>query len=128
MRQVRDLIGTQGAAATPMLRPAKHSRLKEGAVDDQLRAALEEIEQANLALWPLELVFPLHRHPGHPSTLGGQRVTGSHMRLLLHEELLSRSVPLLLRDDGGRFYRDSPFSVFFVSKLKCCHLIFPFFL
>jgi hypothetical protein len=49
------------------------------------------------------------------------------MGLLLHKELLPRSVPLLLRDDRGCFYRDCPFSVFFVSQFNRCHLISPFF-
>ena len=45
------------AATAGVLRPAKHSRLKEGPIEDQLRAALEQIEQANLAVRPLELVL-----------------------------------------------------------------------
>src|SRR5467141_3621020 len=48
MGQVRDLIGAQGAAAAGVLGPAEHSRFEEGAIDDQLTAALEQIEQAGL--------------------------------------------------------------------------------
>jgi hypothetical protein len=60
-----------------MLGPAFHSSLEERAVDYQLTAAVEEVEQARLALRPFELVFLLHRQPRHSPTLGGQRVTGA---------------------------------------------------
>src|SRR6266568_2682929 len=40
MGQVGDLIGAQGAAAAGMLGPAEHPGFEEGAVDDQLPAAL----------------------------------------------------------------------------------------
>ena len=76
-----------------MLGPAEHAGLEEGAVDDQLTAAVEQVEQARLALRPVELVRLLHGQPRHPPTLGGQRVTGAGQRLLLHEELLARSLP-----------------------------------
>jgi hypothetical protein len=42
MGQVGDLVGAQGAATASVLRPAEHSGLEEGAVDDQLPAALEQ--------------------------------------------------------------------------------------
>src|SRR5229473_386849 len=99
MGQVRDLIGAQGAAAAGVLGPAEHSGFEEGAIDDQLTAALEQIEQAYLALGSVELVLLLHRHPRHPSTLGGQRVTGAGQGLLLHEQLLALRLPLLRRHD-----------------------------
>src|SRR5580765_2807663 len=96
MGQVRDLIGAQGAAATSVLGPAKHSGLEEGAIEDQLPTALEQVEQANLTRGTLELVLLLHSQPRHPPALGGQRITGASEGLLLHEELLPRSLPLLL--------------------------------
>jgi hypothetical protein len=52
MRQVGDLIGAEGTAAAGVLGPAEHPWLKEGAIDDQLPATLEQVEQANLALGP----------------------------------------------------------------------------
>src|SRR5580704_6594076 len=97
MGRVRDLIGAQGAAAAGVLGPAEHPGLEEGAVDDQLTAALEQIEQADLALGSVELVLPVHSQPWHPPAFGGQRVTGAGQGLLLHEELLACSLPLLLR-------------------------------
>src|SRR5258708_38266060 len=90
MREVGYLVGAQRAAAAGMLGPAEDAGLEEGAVDDQLPAALEQIEQANLALGPVELVLLVYRHPRHPSTLGGQRITGAGQGLLLHQELLPR--------------------------------------
>ena len=80
-----------------------HAGLEEGAVDDQLTAAVEQVEQARLALGPVELVLLLHGQPRHPPTLGGQRVTGAGQLLLLHEQLLARGLPLLRGDDRGVF-------------------------
>src|SRR6266550_4554225 len=99
MSKVGDLVGAEGATAACVLGPAEHPGLEESAIDDQLLAALEQVEQANLTLGSVELVLLLHRHPRHPSTLGGQRITGAGQALLLHEEILARGLPLLLRHD-----------------------------
>ncbi len=56
MGQVGDLIGAEGAAAAGVLGPAEHPGLEKGAVDDQLRTALEQVEQAHRALGPFKLV------------------------------------------------------------------------
>src|SRR5438094_3839903 len=95
MRDVRDLVGHHGAANTGMLGPPGHTGFEERAVDDQLTAALEQVEQAHFALGSVKLVILLHGQPRHPSTLGRQRVTGAGQLLLLHEQLLTRSLPLL---------------------------------
>jgi hypothetical protein len=110
-----------------MIRPAEHPRLEERAIDDQLRAALEQVEQANLALRPLECVRLLDRHPRHPPAFGGQRITGVHHRLLLHQHLLACSLPLLLRHDRRCLHREMRFPLFLVSLIACCHLISPLF-
>ena len=96
MGQVRDLVGTERAATAGVLRPAKHPRLEEGAINDQLRTAVEQIEQANLALGSIELVLFVHGLPRHPPPCGGQRVAGAGQVLLLHEKLLAGGFPLLL--------------------------------
>src|SRR2546425_6339356 len=83
MGQVGDLIGAQGAAAAGVLGPAEHPGLEEGAIDDQLTAALEQIEQAYLALGSVELVRLVHSQPRHPPAFSGQRVTGAGQGLLL---------------------------------------------
>src|ERR1700732_3940778 len=103
------------AATAGVFGPAEHLGLEEGAIDDQLTAALEQVEQANFTLWPVELVLLLHRHPRHPSTFGGQRVTGAGQSLLLYQELLTRSLPLLLRHNRGCLHRNMPFRVSLIS-------------
>src|SRR5260370_476385 len=118
MGQVGNLIGAEGATAASVLGPAEHAGLEEGAIDDQLPAAFEQVEQANLALGPVELVLLLHRRPWHPPTLGRKRITGASEGLLLHEHLLPRSLPLLLRYDRGCLHRDT---------FACCHVISPLF-
>src|SRR6202023_3069348 len=85
-----------------MFRPAVHGRLEEGAVDDQLAAAGEQVAQARLAVGPLERVGLLDRHPRHAPTLGGERVARAGQGLLLDEKLLARSLPRLRRDDRWR--------------------------
>jgi hypothetical protein len=99
MGYVGDLVGHHGAAAAGMLGPAEHAGLEEGAVDDQLTAAFEQVDQARVALRPVERVLLLHGQPRHPSALGGQRVAGAGQGLLLHEQLLARSLPRLRRHD-----------------------------
>ena len=84
-----------------MFGPADHARLEEGPVNDQLMAAVEQVEQTSLALGALEVVLFLHGHPWHPPTLGGQRITSVGQLLLFHEQLLARSLPLLQRNDSG---------------------------
>ena len=126
MSQVADLIGAQGAAAAGMLGPAEHAGLEEGAIDDQLPAALEQVLQAHLAFGPLELVLLLHGHPRHPPALGGHGVTGACQGLLLHQKLLARSLPLLRRHDRGCVHREISISVFLFFLFACCHLLSPF--
>jgi hypothetical protein len=101
MGGVGDLVGHHGTADAGMIGPAGHAGLEEGAVDDQLTAAVEQVEQPRLAIGPVELVLLLHGQPRHPPPLGGQRVTGAGRLLLLHEQLLACSLPLLPRDDRG---------------------------
>src|SRR6185295_15284401 len=123
MSEMANLVGTERAAPAGMLRPAEHPGLEEGAVDDQLTAAFEQIDQAYLALGSVELVLLVHSQPRHPPTLRGQRVTRAGQGLLLHEELLARSLPLLLRHDRGCAHREMPFPMFLLSLFACCHLI-----
>jgi hypothetical protein len=46
MRDVGDLVRHHRAADAATLRPARHAGLDEEAVDDQLTAPLEQVEQA----------------------------------------------------------------------------------
>src|SRR5262249_35517369 len=127
MRQMTDLTAAQGAAAASVLRPPEPPGLEEGAIDDQLPATLEQVEQANHTLGPVELILLLHRHPRYPSTFGGQRITGAGEGLLLHEELLSRSLPLLLRHYKRCLHPDMLLRGHLVSLFACCHFISPLF-
>jgi hypothetical protein len=61
MRDVSHLVCHHGAADAGMLRPSAHPGLEEGAVDDQLTATVEEVEEGRLALRPLELVLLSYR-------------------------------------------------------------------
>jgi RNA polymerase sigma-70 factor (ECF subfamily) len=56
MRGVGDLVGDHRAARAALVRPAPDVRVVEEPVDDQLAAALEEIEQARLAVRAVERV------------------------------------------------------------------------
>jgi len=98
------MVGPQGTADAGMLRPTVHARLEEGAVDDQLMAALEQVEQARFALGPVEHICLFHGNPRHPPSLGGQRVTGVGQGLLLDEKLRARSLPLLRRHNRWRVH------------------------
>jgi hypothetical protein len=63
-----DLVSHHGTAAAGMLGPAEHSGLEEGAVDDQLTAAVEQIEQACLAPRPVSTPLEFSREvPGEKS-------------------------------------------------------------
>ena len=77
MGRVGDLVGDHRAAAAGMVGPAEHAGLVEGAVDDQLAAAVEQVEQADLAVRAFEHIFLLDRQPGHPPALGGESVAGA---------------------------------------------------
>jgi hypothetical protein len=114
-----NLIGAEGAAAAGVVGPAEHSGFEEGAIEDQLRAAFEQIEQAYFALGSVEFVFLVHRQPRHPAAFGSQRVAGARQGLLVHEELLAGGLPFLLRYDRGCLHREILFA--------CCHVIFPLF-
>src|SRR4029077_6559052 len=70
MSRVSDLIGHHGAANAGMLGPAFHAGFEERAVNDQLTAAVEQVEQARLALGSVEFVILLHGQPRHSPTLG----------------------------------------------------------
>ena len=85
MGDVSDLVGHHGAADAGVLGPAGHSGLEERAVDDQLAASVEEVDQARLALRPIELVLVFHGQPRHPPTLCREPVAGAGQCLFLDE-------------------------------------------
>jgi hypothetical protein len=99
---VRDLVGEERAAHAGSLRiRAAPFRVRgdvrgvEGAIDDQLAAIIEHVEQAQRALRAVEAVLLLDRHPWHSAALGGQRIAGAGDLLLLDQQLLAGGVPIL---------------------------------
>jgi hypothetical protein len=107
MGDVGDLVGPEGAAAAGVVGPAGHPRLEEGAVDDQLAAVFEQVEEASRALRTFELIRFLNRHPRHPPTLGRQPIPSSGERLLFHQHLEARRFPCLGRNDRWCFHESN---------------------
>src|ERR1700755_2125464 len=99
-----NLVSAERASAASMIRPSEHAGLEKGAINDQLAAALKQIEQADLALRPVKLIDLFEGHPRHPAALGGQPVTRAGKCLLLGEHLLARRFPLLRRNDRWYFH------------------------
>jgi hypothetical protein len=75
MGEVRDLIGAEGAAAASVVGPAKDAGFEEGAIQDQLRAALKQIEQSDFAVGSVKFVVFIDGHPRYPAALGRKRIT-----------------------------------------------------
>ncbi len=96
VHEVGNLVRSQRTANAGMFWPAVHAGLEEGAIDDQLTAAVEQIKQAQFALRPIEGVRLLHRHPRHTTALGGQRITRAGKGLFLRQHLLMSRFPFLL--------------------------------
>src|SRR5215813_5210024 len=132
MSGVSHLVGHHGAADTCMFWPTHHARLEEGPVKNQLPAAVEQVEQTSRSIGAFELVLLLHGHPWHPTTLGCQCVTSARQLLLLHEEFLAGSLPLLRRHNFAvchlalflcalfGFHFDCPFVSFVCCSCKAC--------
>ena len=108
MSEVSDLVGQERAAVAATLGPAGHAGLEEEAVDDQLTAPSEQVEQTHRAIRALEGVLLLHGHSRHPAALGGQRIAGAGQLFLLHQQLLACGFPLLGRDNRWGVHCGSP--------------------
>jgi hypothetical protein len=68
-------------------------------VDEQLRAALEELGERPRASLGVEPVLALDRDPGQLAPLAGQLVAATGELLLLLQQLAALRLPLLLRAD-----------------------------
>jgi hypothetical protein len=79
--------------------------------DDQLPAALEEVEQRRLALGPLEHVGPVDLDHRQHAALDVQRVARAGQLLLLGQQRLAGDQPLVACDDLGQRHAESPFAV-----------------
>ena len=73
-------------------------------VEDELAAALEQIEQPGLAVRALEDVSFVDVDHRLPAALGGERVSRPRRFLLLDEELLVSHLPLLSRHDPRKIH------------------------
>ena len=109
MGKVGDVVGHHRAADAGMLGPTVHAGLEKGAVDDQLTAATEQVEQARLSVGPVELVLRLHGQPRHAPTRRGQCVTGAAQLLFLDQQFLARSLHSCADTIGGVFIAISAF-------------------
>ena len=89
------LVGEYRTTRATGIGPAVDIGLEEEAVDDELPPAVEQVEQAGRTAGTVEQVVLLDRHPRHPATLCGQRITSAGELLLLHQQFLAGAVPLL---------------------------------
>src|SRR4051794_4961773 len=104
VREVRDLVGEERAAGAAALGEARDAGLVEEAVDDELAAALEQVDEARRPVRALEAVVLLDGHPRHAAALGGERVAGARVLLLFHEQVPAGLLPLLRGNDGRQVH------------------------
>src|SRR3954451_17250280 len=107
VREVRDLVGEERAAGAATLGEARDAGLVEEAVHDELAPAVEQVDEARRPVGPLEAVVLLDRHARHAAALGGERVAGARVLLLLHEQVPAGGLPLLRGHDGRQVHRFS---------------------
>jgi hypothetical protein len=102
VQQVAQLVGVHRAAGAAALRVDAHVRIHEEPVQDELAAAVEEVEERRVpAAGRGEAIVLLHADHRHAAALGREGVTRAGMRLLLLEKRLARGAPLLRGDDLG---------------------------
>ena len=102
VQQVAQLVGVHRAAGAAALRVDVHVRIHEEPVQDELAAAVEEVEQRRVpAAGRGEAIILLHADHRHAAALGRNGVTRAGVRLLLLEQRLARGAPLLRGDDVG---------------------------
>jgi len=88
-----DVVGQERAAWAALLPP----RTEHEVIDDQLAAPVEQVGEGLLPVRPLEDVALLDPHPGQLAALGAQPIAQPGEFLLLAQELLARSEPVLAR-------------------------------
>jgi hypothetical protein len=74
MREVRDLVGAERATDAGVVGPAVDAGIVEGAIEDELAAAFEEIEQRTLPFRTFEDVLLFDREPGHAAARRSHRI------------------------------------------------------
>jgi hypothetical protein len=117
MGEVANVVNEQRTAGAARFRPALDARGEHKVVDDQLAAAIEQIEQGRLAVRALEDVLLLDPDHREPASLCGKRVARSGEFLLLGQQFLAgckplvwghylRKIPLAFRHDDFSFDSD----------------------
>ena len=91
---VAEVVHEHRAAGATRVRPAVGARAEHEVVDDQLPAALEQVQQADVPVRPLEHVVLVDPHHRQPAALGGECVVRPHRCLLLGQQLLVGGLPL----------------------------------
>src|SRR3954451_11533804 len=104
VREVGDLVGEGRAPGAAALGEARDAGLVEEAVDDELAAPVEQVEQACRAVRALEAVVLVDRHARHAAALGGERVARPGQLLLLGEQVGAGGLPLLRGHDGRQVH------------------------
>jgi hypothetical protein len=90
MGEVADLVDDHRAAVAALVLVGTEHEV----VDDQLASALEQIEQARLAVRALEDVVLLDPDPREPPALCSQRISSMSSFLFLGEQLFVGCLPL----------------------------------
>jgi hypothetical protein len=81
------------------------TRLQHVVVDDELAAAVEQVEQAHLAVWTLEGVLLLDPDHRQPPALRCQRIPGPSGLLLFDQQRRVGGLPLGWRHDMRKVHR-----------------------
>jgi hypothetical protein len=78
------------------------ARREHEVVNDELPAAVEEVEQAGLSVWAFEDVLLLDPDDRQPAALGCQGIEGASGFLLLHQQAPAGGLPLGFGHDGRK--------------------------
>src|SRR5262249_35024894 len=99
--------------------PALVVRPEHEVVDEQLRAAVEQLGQRSRALLGLEAVLLLDRHPGELASLPSKLVAAPGVLLLLGEQLVpSRATRRASQPSGPASASPQSFSVGYILLAK----------
>src|ERR1700761_620575 len=84
-----------------MVGPAMDVRIEKGAVNNELPAPVEKIEQRSPSLWSLKYILILDGDPRHAPARRSQGISRTGMFLLLNQHLLPGFLPFSCRDYRG---------------------------
>lgn len=90
-----DVVRVPGTARAALLPGGAEHEV----IEDELAATVEEIDQADRAMFSLECVGLVDLHHRQAATFGGERIAGSGGRFLLDQKGVAGGLPLRLGDD-----------------------------